>query len=200
MCGRFATTMAVATWLLHVPAAAQPDLPFNRVRAIDARAREILLDAWNSSPTVRALVETLEGSDLIVQVETQAVGASFRARLRFVTAAPGCRFVRVSVKVPAPRRVAIPALAHELQHAVEISQANDVVDEETLIGLFRRIGRQWERGVSVFETEAALAVEARVGLELRVEGKRRDSHEVEALAPHLPPGFRPALQSVHEPR
>lgn len=168
MCRRMATTTAAvaATWLLHAPAAAQPDLPFTRVRAIDARAQAILLDALTSSPTVRALVETLEGSDLIVQVESQAVAADFRARLRFVTAAPGCRWVRVSVRVPAPRLTVIPALAHELQHAVEISQSNDVVDEETLVGLFRRIGWQWERGVAVYETEAAQAVEDRVRKEL----------------------------------
>jgi len=83
-----------------------------------------------------------------------------------MAAAQGYRYLRVSVKVTGRRRIGIPALAHELQHAVEIAQAGDVRDERTLADLFRRIGWQSERRVSVFETEAARVVEERVRREL----------------------------------
>jgi len=164
---RVATTMmAVAVvGLLQASAEAQSALPFTRVRPIDERASELLLDAWTSSPTVQALVETIEASDLIVQVESQPVLAVFRARLRFMSAVPGCRYLRVSIKVPGLPETLLPALAHELQHAVEIAQAADVVDERTLTDLFRRIGSETKH--TVYETEAAVAVEELVRWELR---------------------------------
>jgi len=181
---RVATTMmAVAVvGLLHAPARAQSTLPFTRVRPIDARARELLLDAWTSSPTVRTLVETIESSDLIVQIESQPVLAVFRARLRFMSAVPGCRYLRVSVKVPGLRENLLPALAHELQHAVEIAAADDVVDEQALADLLRRIGSQTRR--AVFETEAAVEIEQRVRKELRFGGA---SPSTECRAPSTDP-------------
>ena len=50
MRGRLATMAAavVVARLLHAPAAAQSGLPFKRVRPIDARAHELLVDAWRS--------------------------------------------------------------------------------------------------------------------------------------------------------
>lgn len=167
MCGRLGYTAAAiaTTWLLQATAAAQPGLPFARVRPIDDRARELLLDGWHGSPTVRALVGTLEASDLIVQIESQSLLATYRARLRFMSAVPGCRYLRVSIRTPGSRDALLPALAHELQHAVEIARAAEVVDERTLQALLRRIGWEWRH--TVFETEAALAVEERVRWEVR---------------------------------
>ena len=159
------TTVAfVVAGLLHAPAAAQSGVPSTRVRPVDPQARELLLDAWQSSPTVRQLIQTLEGSDLIVQVEAQPVLEIYRARLRFMSAVEGCRYLRVSVKVPGLRANLLPALAHELQHAVEIASALDVRDEQMVQDLLRRIGWEWKH--TVFETEAALKVEERVRIEI----------------------------------
>jgi len=66
--------------------------------------------------------------------------------------------------VPGLRQDVLPALAHELQHAVEIAQAPEARDAQALEALMRRIG--WCRGGRLFETGAALAIEARVRLEL----------------------------------
>ena len=167
-------TMAVAvvvTGLLDAPAVAQSPPALRRVRPIDPRARELLLDAWHSSVTVRELVKTLEASDLIVQIESQPVLAAYRARLRFMSATPACRYLRVSVTVPGLRENLLPALAHELQHAVEIAGAADVRDEQSVEALLRRIGWEWRH--TVFETEAALAIEDRVRLEITAAARRR---------------------------
>ena len=120
---------------------------------------------------MRTLIDTLEASDLIVQVESQPVLATLRARLRFMSAVQGCRYLRVSVKVPGLREHLLPALAHELQHAVEIAQALDVRDEQTVQDLLSRIGWQWKH--TVFETEAALMIEERVRFEVPFGARRR---------------------------
>lgn len=169
----FATmvTVVVVGSLLQSRAAAQEPPAFSRVRPTDPQARALLLDAWRSSPSVRELVQALEASDLIVQIELQPVLATYRARLRFMSAVEGCRYLRVSVKVPGLRENLLPALAHELQHAVEIANALEVRDEQAVEALLRRIGWEWKH--TVFETEAALAVEERVRLEVTSVSRRR---------------------------
>ncbi len=163
MRGRIATRLATAA-LLHAPAAAQSGPILERVRPIDPWAGELLPDGWRSSPTMRALIDTLESSDLIVQVEAQKTRAAFRGRLRFMTAVQDCRYVRVSVKVPGRREDVLAALAHEPQHAVEMAEAPDVRGEQQAEALLRRIGWEWKP--TVFETETALTIEERVRLEV----------------------------------
>jgi len=149
--------------LLQAQVATKPPLPLARVRPIDSYARDLLLDAWRSSVTVRALIATLEESDLFVQVEA-AKFSSRRGRLYFLSGTRECRWLRVCVRVPGLRQDVLPVLAHELQHAVEIAQAPEARDAQALEALMRRIG--WCRGGRLFETGAALAIEARVRLEL----------------------------------
>jgi hypothetical protein len=163
-CLRRVVAAVVVATLAPAPSASQPGPVLSRVRPIDPQARELLLDGWRSSETMRGLIETLEESDLIVQVETQKVGARFRGQLRFMTATEECRYVRVSIRVPGARYLLLPVLAHELQHAVEIAQATDVMDEESAEALLHRIGWEWQH--TIFETEAALMIEQRVLVEI----------------------------------
>ena len=58
-----------------------------------------------------------------------------------------------------------PLLAHELQHAVEIAEHEEVRDEDGIRRLYREIGHA--SGEDAFETAAARDVEALVRLELR---------------------------------
>jgi hypothetical protein len=149
--------------LLHAPVGAQPEPSFERLRPVDVRARNLLQEAWRGSETVRGLVETLETSDLIVVIEVRAQEV-FRGRVRFLGASSDYRWVHVAVKVPGDRQDLLCTLAHELQHVVEIAQEPDVRDPRSVEALFSRIGfRVDERR---FETEAALALEQRVRLEL----------------------------------
>jgi hypothetical protein len=155
---------AIVAGSLQAPGRVLTCAPFGRIRPIDSQVRELLLDARRSSATVRELVAALEQSDLIVQIESLHPSARFRGCLRFMTAVEGGRFVRVSVKVQGWRQRPLPALAHELQHAVEVAQAPEIRDRTSLERAFRRVG--WERRHLAFETEAALAVEERVRFEI----------------------------------
>ena len=55
-------------------------------------------------------------------------------------------------------------LGHELQHAIEVLEANDVTTEAAVDRLFERIGIRVSAGV--METHAALDVERAVAREL----------------------------------
>ena len=90
------------------------------------------------SPTFRRLVERLERSDLIVYVEpSRKVDGGY---LRFATVAGHSRWVQVIVNPDRPINQILAMIGHELQHAVEVSEAASVVDEATMAGLYRRIG------------------------------------------------------------
>jgi len=170
MSRRLVGTMAVVAAIgsVQAPAVAQTPLACTRVRPADADARVLLVEALQDSPTVRGLVEAIDRSDLVVYVESAKVPTTYRAHTQFVAATSGGRYLRLSVSTSVPRKKVVSLLAHELQHAVEISQAPEVVDQESLEVLYRRIGRQTLAGglVSNFETPAAQAVERRVLREL----------------------------------
>jgi hypothetical protein len=135
----------------------------SRVRGADPGARAILVAGMARSASFRALVEALEGSDLIIYVETRALKLS--GQLQFVGANPGGRYVRISVRVPGREDELIAWLAHELRHAVEIAQAPEVRSQASLTALYRRIGSFNISGREV-ETEQAVATQLRVLSEL----------------------------------
>jgi len=153
----------VLAGLLQASAGAQPGPAFEHLRPINTLAHDVLHEAWQQSETVRDLTAIIEGSDLFVQLDVRAL-ETFRGHLQFMSGSPECRWVRITLSVPARTPDLIATLAHELQHGVEITQAPDARDRESIEALFRRIG--FERDEPHFETAAALAVERRVRHEL----------------------------------
>lgn len=138
---------------------------FARVRSTERAMVEILSVGAERSPTFRRLVDTLERSDLIVYVESsRKVDGGY---LRFATVAGQSRWVQVLVNPDRPINQILAMIGHELQHAVEISEAPIVVDEATMAGFYRRIGVQSCRGArACYETVAARVTGADVFREL----------------------------------
>jgi hypothetical protein len=134
------------------------------VRVLNTRIADALDDGYAASPTVRALIDELERSDLIIHV----LGMSMQQRhqlsgaMRFVQRAGDRRFLRIFVdqRLTPERRAAV--LAHELQHAVEVARHAFVVDEATLVLLYKHIGYESgdARDDSCFETDEAKRVGA----------------------------------------
>jgi hypothetical protein len=124
------------------------------VRAADASAAELLELGNSASPSFRRLVEVLERSDLIVFVQTRPL--PIPGQLELAGAAAGFRYVRVSVRVPGRDHDLVAWLGHELQHAVELAEAPEVVDQDGLLRHYERIGAR--RGRASVETAAAQAV------------------------------------------
>jgi hypothetical protein len=161
----------LAAVLLAASAAGQEAGVGPRVRGVDEGARQVIQAGVEASTTVRELVATLERSDLIVMVSASPPdpwqrfsSLEFHGSTTFRCAAGGQRFVGIwldSTWLPRQRLAhRLSLLAHELQHAVEIARAPDVVDAERMDALFARIG--FELRTQHFETDDAVAVESRV--------------------------------------
>jgi TonB family protein len=126
------------------------------VRAGDQKAAALVTLGLTASPTFRLLVDALGHSDLIVYVQTRPM--SLPGRLQFAAVASGSRYVRVSVRVPGRDADLVAWLGHELQHAVELASAPEVVDQDSLIRYYERIGMR--RSEAAVETIAAPQVAA----------------------------------------
>ena len=162
---RVPRSLLLALALTGIADSASADPPVPRVRAATVQMRALLADTANRSRVVRDLLDRLACTDVIVYVEFTASPEVPLARTTLVTAVPGVRFLRIGIN----RRVSGPdvgaMLAHELQHALEIAEQEDVRDDDGVRRLFRRIGRA--TGADEFETEAARRAEAIARAELR---------------------------------
>jgi hypothetical protein len=156
--------------LLASPAAAQfGRVP--RVRSSSSYLRLVLDSGTRRSPTFRAIVERLEESDLIVEVECgRFSGSTLVGRTVLLSAQREFRYALVEVSCPATSGPTLAVLGHELRHALEIASARWVVDDETLALLYAQIGYP-NRGPQTatpdqFETADALDAGERVHHEL----------------------------------
>jgi hypothetical protein len=139
---------------------------FTRVRSTERPMIELLQAGAARSPTFRRLIETLERSDVIVYVErSRKIDGGY---LRFATVAGHSRWVQVTVNPDRPVNQVLAMIGHELQHAIEISEAPSVVDETTMAGLYRRIGVQSCRhdARACYETREAQVAGANIFREL----------------------------------
>ena len=109
------------------------DDPQHHIRTTDRRLIRLLHDGMRGSETFRRLVDRLRRSDVIVYVECGGGrDRSSDGRLTFVSAVGGLRYVHVRVARLAAADVQIALIGHELQHAVEIANAPNVVDASSL--------------------------------------------------------------------
>jgi hypothetical protein len=140
-------------------AAAGPLTP----RPVDSVAAETFALALSRSAVVRALVATLQQSNVIVHIESSLrLPAGIGGTTRFVAARGGYRYVRITIGSGLAKTARTAILGHELQHACEIA-ASEADDVEGLEQVFARSGR---RNGDFFETAVAIETERRVRLEL----------------------------------
>ncbi len=133
-----------------------------RIRTTDARLRRLLEQGTRESPTLRALVERLAASDVVVYLQCERVHGQrlHDGRLTFLSTVGGFRYVVVRLAFLGPSERQIAILAHELQHAVEVADTPAIVDTLSLEREYRRMGflnnRNSSPGVA-FDTKAAVA-------------------------------------------
>jgi hypothetical protein len=158
----------VATGLVVSPLAlvsVLPLLPAHHVRSTDREMLNIVELGAHRSTLFRALVERLDGSDVFVYLEPSRTISG--GCLRFAAASPRGRYLRVLIGPERDMNQLLALIAHELEHAAEVAQSVDVVDEATFNALFARIGRSHcgDRH-PCYETTAAVDVAGRVYREL----------------------------------
>jgi len=170
--------VSVVVYLLAMaapPAAAGPLSPsLKNVRVRDTVAALLLRFGNERSARFREIVQTLEQSNVIVYVEVrQDAEYPVGGGLTFIGETHGIRWVRATVDSGTMnyartcqdivRLTAI--LGHELQHALEASQAESLRDEAEFGRYFRSIGV--DEGPGVLDTMAARRTGSRVADELR---------------------------------
>lgn len=161
---RFVACAALAAALLPLappPALAgrRPDVD-GHVRTADPIIREALAQGLRQSPTLRTLVDRLRETDVVVYLlPDDYAQRRLAGRLTFLSAAAGIRYLVVRLNRQARFDELIAAVAHELQHALEIADAPEIVDSASLEREYRRLGyvnpRSPTPGVS-FDSHAAV--------------------------------------------
>ena len=155
--------LSVVVSLLFVPAVAVAQGKLTP-RPLDPVAAATFTRAVEGSAVVRALVERLEASNVIVHIVTAAqMPAGIGGMTRFVTSRGGYRYLRISLGPGLTHSVRSAILAHELKHACEVADSS-ATDVKSMRELFENAGH---RAGEYFDTSAAIAIERSVLLELR---------------------------------
>ncbi len=164
---RLLLTLALVLGVLTSSAGASERNGGPRLRPQDSRITLILQEGMARSATFRALVDRIEASNLIVYVAVSPILKSgLSGALTWMTRAGDFRYVRASIRIDLPFDQMIATVAHELQHAVEVIEEESVVDESSLIALYRRIGEPSHTLGKGWETVAARRTGAQVRREL----------------------------------
>lgn len=152
--------LAVITIATTSPLAASTDAdPMGgpRLRPRGERTASWLEEGLAKSSSVRALADTLARGDLIVYIVADPqLPRHLDGGLAWQARAGKFRYVRISLNPRLTRIQAIATLAHELQHAVEVLEAPEVVCSLSLRNYFRRIGTSRERDGHAWDTDAAI--------------------------------------------
>lgn len=158
--------LTLATLATAEPVTARPGGP--RVRPQDDRTAKFLEQGLQRSMTMRSLVERIEASDVIVYVGIDPLmKAHLAGSLRFMTSSGTFRYLRAAISRDQSVDSMIATLAHEFQHVLEVVGEPAVVDDPSLVALYRRIGvSSHARPRPDWETVAAQATGAQVRREL----------------------------------
>jgi hypothetical protein len=153
------------------PSAASSRVPALKVLRVADRALSDLIDLGISrSPTLRFLESRLEDDQVIAYVVWGAkLPSGTAARTRLIGAGGGYRYLSIELDIRLARLNVLAMLGHELQHAAEIGDAPEVVDDKSMAILYHRIGIE-QRDSTIeglwFETWAAIEAGHRVYNEL----------------------------------
>jgi hypothetical protein len=148
-------------WLLFV-VALNPQVTSCPIRSHNDRILRAEADAERRSATFQSLVRRVSASDLIIYAESgRCESRQVLSCLSLVSAAGGFRYLRITIDTEHSLDLIASQLAHELQHAVEIADAPQVTNNDTLRTLYRQIGHV-SAAADVYETREAIRVTATV--------------------------------------
>jgi hypothetical protein len=146
------------------------------VRSSAPAVAALIEEGCNRSASFRRLFERVAESNGIVYVEfgNCAFGHLNGCLLPFVVSTTGGRYLRIVV-TPDETRTShdglIALIAHELQHAIEVLAHPEVVDVDTMLAMYARIG--WPLpGRQGYETSEAHAAQDAVFSELTKRPRR----------------------------
>jgi hypothetical protein len=165
---RLLLTVSLLAAVLNAPAIAGTPDGGQKLRPQDPRIVQAIKEGSARSATFKALVDRIEASDVIVYVAINPlIKSSLSGALTWMTRAGDYRYVRASIAPDLTFDQTIASVAHELHHAVEVIEDPAVIDEKSLVELYRRIGLPSRAaGPSGWETLAAQRTGSQVRREL----------------------------------
>jgi hypothetical protein len=152
--------------------APSPGRANSRVRALGNVAGRLLEQAIQKSPSMAAMVDELERSDLLVYVETRNLPKLVHGYVQMAGSTANVRYVRLVLGVPNTNRELMATLGHELRHTLEIAAMPDVRDGASLSARYRTLGVPMVKG-GYYETEAALEAGRQVAREIALRQHTR---------------------------
>ena len=158
---RFGRTLACFLVFLAPLAARAQDArpaPVPHFRSSEPDLLDALAAGARDSPTFHGLLGRIGASNVVVYLIYDAAPPSgVAARVNFIAAAGGWRYVRIAIDRRYRGCQRLGLLGHELRHVVEIAEAPGVVDAPSMVALYRAIGFSGPApGVAVgFDSEAA---------------------------------------------
>ena len=148
--------VAVAALALLVAGPSDPPSP--RLRP-DRSLRALVEESARRSPSIQALIDRLEATDVIVYVRMRLFNElALEGHVGMLaTTASGQRYLMIELACGRPEVTTMATLAHELFHALEIAGQPSIVDAQTLAAFYQRHGIETGGIVGrwTFETEAA---------------------------------------------
>jgi hypothetical protein len=136
-----------------------------RIRTTSSLVHAVLAGASAESPTLRAIIERIAQSNVVVYVTCeQFKTVMINGRTMWAKASGAARYLRVQVDCMLPRTNLVAILGHELQHVAEVAARPDVIDAPTFAKLFETIGYPacGSSSREQFETDNATAAGRRV--------------------------------------
>jgi hypothetical protein len=118
------------------------------------------------SPTLRALADRLDASDVTIHVSVKPfTDRRLAGGLRFLAATPTDRVLLIEIAFGLDRYARIAMLGHELQHAVEVAETPQIRDKEGFLRFYALHGVEGAVECG-YETDAARQAETAVRKEL----------------------------------
>jgi hypothetical protein len=146
-------------WMAQRPAAAQGQrLHAHHIRPLDEHSASLIDDGLRRSPSLRHMIEHLSRSDVVVYVACGDLPRFIAGHLTWISAAGGTRYVSVRLGCTGPTELQVGILGHELQHAIEIADRPDIIDEASLVRAYSGFGlrrRSSSLGLVSFDSDGA---------------------------------------------
>jgi hypothetical protein len=159
-----------------------------RVRPGDSRSAVLLTRGLERSATIRGLVNQLERRDVIVYIEMQpSLKKRLAGTLTWITKTKEHRYVRVSINPDLNTEMAISTVGHELQHALEVANAPQIVSEQSLASFYQLHGQSTRSALNGWDTEAARQAGDDVRRELAIAARTAVANSVAESIQQLDP-------------
>lgn len=157
------------------------------LRSTDHNLMSLVDQGLARSATLRDLVRHLERAQVIVYLSKGTLPPATEGRTRLLTAANGWRYLSIDFDWRLANFDLIARLGHELQHATEIADCMEVVDEPSLAALYERIGTRQSHAMSpitTYETTRALEVGRQIYRELFADDRIQTSARLRLSTAH----------------